>query len=69
MLAADANSPGVKYLAVLAFIMSPKAMSSFTVDLVCLCALVHVCVFVNHNTNLDPMPALPLVKHSALKPH
>lgn len=55
MLAAYTDSLGVKYLAVLVFIMSPKAMSSFTVSIrfvcnicvcVCSCACVsmHLCV-------------------------
>lgn len=51
VLAAYADSLGVKYLAVLVFIMSPKAMSSFTVSIrfvcvicVCLCMCVYAFV-------------------------
>ena len=51
MLARYSDSLDVKYLAVLVFIMSPKAMSSFTVSIrfvcnecVCLCVYVIFCV-------------------------
>lgn len=53
VLAAYTDSLGVKYLAVLVFIMSPKAMSSFTVSIrfvcnmcacVCACVYMHLCV-------------------------
>lgn len=43
-LAVSTNSLGVKYLAVLVFIMSPKAVSSFTLSIQFVCNLVHACV-------------------------
>lgn len=49
MLAAYTDSLGVKYLAVLVFIMSPKAMSSFTVSIWLVCDMcVYICAFVQH---------------------
>lgn len=49
MLAAYTDSLGVKYLAVLVFIMSPKAMSSFPVPIRFVCDMcVYICVFVQH---------------------
>lgn len=49
MLAAYTDSLGVKYLAVLVFIMSPKAMSSFTVSIRFVCDMcVYICAFVQH---------------------
>lgn len=51
VLASYTDSLGVKYLAVLVVIMSPKAMSSFTVSIwfvcntcVCACVYMHSCV-------------------------
>lgn len=49
MLAACTDSLGVKYLAVLVFVMSPKAMSGFAMSIrfvrnICVCVCVHLCI-------------------------
>lgn len=45
VLAANDDSLGVKYLAVLVFIMSPKAMSTLCLFCLCvICVCLHVCV-------------------------